>query len=166
VSVETTALILAWIAIVILACGLAGALLQIQALRVGVPSVGSVGPRVGTRPVSVLPGRPSWPNRTLLLFMDATCEVCGDLVEAIERSGHPDSELELVAVYPGAANGHPSDAMTVLEREAALFEAFRVSVTPLGVIVDENGSVLAAEPVGSLERLDALMSFPRSRGEE
>lgn len=154
-SFEGTALLLAWIAIMLLSFAMAGLLRQIQVLRMGMRGPGRLGPALGARPLASLPGGRPWSRRTVMLFLDRRCETCTELLPQAEAMVAPG--MDVVAVYAADGDGFTNGALTVLSNEAELFERFRITVTPFAVVLDESGSVSVAEPIPSVARFRALV---------
>lgn len=155
-SFEATAILLAWVAIVLLAFAMSGLLRQIQQLAAGVPGVSGVGPELGSRPRTVLPGGRAWTRHTILLFLDAGCDACTEISGALDGIARRNANAEFVAVYPSAGNGTAA-SITVLQHEQQLFRDYQIPATPFGVVVDAAGIVVAAAPLGSVSALDSLV---------
>jgi hypothetical protein len=154
-SFETTALLLTWAALVLLALALAGLVRQVHQLTHG-PGTRDLGLPTGT-PAPALdlvraePGRP-----TLLLFLSEDCPVCREVFqEALGLDGAPATR----AIFAEEAIGaDPPANMTILPDQAELFTAYQVPATPYGVIIGADGRVRVAEPVGSIRGLHALVT--------
>lgn len=153
-SIEGTALVLAWVAITLLALAMAGILRQVHALALG--SVGSASV-IGLVPGSQAPlleGEP-WRQATAIFFADADCEACGKLLPVYsEYASQSHSKTEWVTVFSGAAKKDvASHAVRTVVHSPASFAAYKIPVTPFGVAVDERGIVLDARPLGNEEAL-------------
>ncbi|HZE30105.1 MAG TPA: hypothetical protein VE198_01560 [Actinoallomurus sp.] len=154
-SFETTALLMTWVALVLLALVVAGLVRQVHQLTQG-PRTRDLGLRAGT-PAPALdlvraePGQP-----TLLLFLSEDCPVCHDVFqEAIGLDGAPATR----AIFAEEAIGaDPPANMAILSRQAELFTAYQVPATPYGVIIGADGRVRTAEPVGSIRGLHTLVT--------
>lgn len=165
-SFETTAILLSWVAILILALALAGLMRQFhlwaegqrpEPLALG-PAIGSTVPEAGD--LGARSGRP-----TLLLFVNDTCRGCERLLPALPQVARDHDDVRLVAMFPKAANGHRDLAgVHVVERQAHVFEREGISVTPFGVALSPEAKVLDRAPLGSMTSLSRFISknFPRS----
>ncbi|MFI6515990.1 hypothetical protein ACIBF1_10565 [Spirillospora sp. NPDC050679] len=153
-SFQTSALLLSWLAIGLLALVVAGLVRQVHALSQGAPRPSELGPPPGARAPAFERLGPG-----LLLFLDRDCGVCTEVLEAAGGLGRP-----LRAVFAGPAPEGLAPEITVLEGElGGLFEDYRVPATPFAVLVDAAGRVRAAEPVGSPEALRELMELEVAR---
>ncbi|TDD77753.1 hypothetical protein [Actinomadura rubrisoli] len=158
-SFQNSALLLSWVAILLLALVVAGLVRQVHALGTGAPGPAALGPATGTPAPAFDRLGPG-----LLLFLDRDCGVCADVLSAAGDLGRP-----LHAIFsgpapdaapgpaPGPASGSAPDGPTVLAGERdGLFAEYRVPATPFAVIVGADGRVRASEPVGSAEALREL----------
>jgi hypothetical protein len=148
-SFQTTALVLAWVAIVLLGLALSGLLRQIHLLRLG-----QVRPQLHSGPVVGMPapelGRDNRRPRTaVLLFSDRGCASCDRLLPEFEALAREDDGLEFKVLFPGSPNGFESGHVDILGGQAETFARFRIPATPYGVAVDSEGTVAAAGPIGS-----------------
>ncbi|MDN3355025.1 hypothetical protein [Actinomadura sp. DC4] len=154
-SFETTALLVTWVALVLLALVVAGLVRQVHQLTQG-PRTRELGlpagaPAPAPDVLGIEPGR-----ATLLLFLSEDCPVCHDVFEeALGIDGGPATR----AVFAGAAiEAVPPDGMRVLTGRQELFTDYQVPATPYGVIVGADGRVRTAEPVGSVRGLRELVA--------
>jgi hypothetical protein len=82
-SFQSTALLLAWVAIALLALAVSGLIRQLRS--VGLPTnrflptsiVGGLAPPLGD-------GSADWPKPTILLFVSAECRVCQDRLNELD----------------------------------------------------------------------------------
>lgn len=169
-SFQTSALILSWIAILLLALVVSGLVRQVHALSNGVAQRRPE--RVGLRPGSSAPGfarlAPVPPTVPLvLLFLDRDCGTCAEVLA--EAAGQADRVgVEFRMLYRDSAPPQAGLPVTVLGGQAELFERYDALVTPFATVVDPTGRVLRAEPLGSraaMRRLlDELGSSPGGFG--
>lgn len=152
----TSAVILAWIAILVLAFGMAGLLRQIHGLAAGeVQSVlPTTGPASGKRvhPSSGLPDI----GRGLLLFVGEECQVCSRVLPPVlsrHRDGWSDRTVLVTGGQAEALNKKISAGYQVIEGKRALFEYYAVPATPFAV-ASRDGVVTESSPVGSQHRLE------------
>jgi hypothetical protein len=154
-SFETTALLMTWVALVLLALVIAGLVRQVHQLtqgprtrELGLPA-GSLAP--GLDLVRAEPGQPA-----LLLFLSEDCPACQDVFqEALELTGGPATRAIFAEEAPAT---DPPANMRVLSGQKDLFASYQVPATPYGVIIGADGRVRTAEPVGSIRGLHALVT--------
>jgi hypothetical protein len=149
-SFTTSALLLSWVAILLLSLVVAGLIRQVHALAQGAPRTARLGPPPGSRAPEFDRLGPG-----LLLFLDRDCGTCTEVLTAATGPGK--------AIYAGPAPADAGTALTVLADEPGLFTAYHVPATPFAVLVDDSGVVLAAEPVGSAAALHALTEPAETR---
>lgn len=161
-SFQTSALILSWVAILLLALVVSGLVRQVHALSTGLvrPSES-----VGLRPGAPAPGldllAPSRAGPVLLLFLSPDCRTCTAVLdEAIGRAGR--DALTIRVLYagpvPAATAEPPAELPIALHGGAAeLFERYDAIATPFAVLVDPDGRVIRSEPVGSPAALRTLL---------
>ena len=147
---QTSALILSWAAILLLALVVSGLVRQVHALAAG-PR------RVGPRPGAPAPGLAGLapPDRPLvLLFLSADCRTCTEALAEAAATG------PVLALYAdtGPAGPPPAGPVTVHTGQAALFDRYDVVATPYAVVVDAADRVGAAGPVGSRAALRDLLA--------
>ncbi|TMR06480.1 hypothetical protein ETD83_04515 [Actinomadura soli] len=147
-SFQSSALLLSWVAILLLALVVAGLVRQVHALGQGTSSPTGLGPAPGTPAPSFDRLGPG-----LLLFLDRDCGVCTDVLAAADGLG----PLHAIFSGPPADGAAALPGATVLTGEQdGLFADYRVPATPFAVMVGADGRVRAAEPVGSPGALRAM----------
>ncbi|WP_199485339.1 hypothetical protein [Actinomadura craniellae] len=149
-SFQISALLLSWTAILLLSLVVAGLVRQVHALGSGGRPATLGPPPGGSAPAfdRLGPG--------LLLFLDADCGSCPEVLAAAERiDGTP-----VRAIFAGPA---PVAGIPVLAGEPELFDAYRIPATPFAVVVGGTGRVLGAEPVGSPAALRSFLDRVRAR---
>jgi hypothetical protein len=154
-SFETTALLVTWAALVLLALVVAGLVRQVHQLTQG-PRTREPGPAAGS-PAPGLDRLGAEPGRaTLLLFLSEDCPACQDVFhEAVGMTGGPATR----AVFAEEAIGAEAPPnMRILSGQRELFTAYQIPATPYGVVVGADGRVRTAEPVGSTRALHALVT--------
>ncbi|QFG21353.1 hypothetical protein [Actinomadura sp. WMMB 499] len=149
---ETTADLVCWTALVLLALALVRVNRRLRAVEARVPEPGlPAGTRApGLDRLGVAPAGP-----TLLLFLSSGCGGCpAVLEEAVALAADPAS-VPMRAVFSG--DGLPVDdgLIPVHTGERELMSAYRVPGTPFAVLV-ESGRVRRAVPVRSLDLLKEL----------
>ena len=151
-SFQTSALIVTWAALLLLAFVVAGLVRQVHALSSG----------AGARPVSsgLRPGDRAdlaglGANApAVLLFLRATCHTCVEaLAETVAVAG---DRLSVVALYEGQAPDAPP-GVTALGDRAHLFATYGALATPFAVLVGADGRITAAAPVGSRAAVRELL---------
>lgn len=154
-SFETTALLVTWVALVLLALVVSGLVRQVHQLTQGPrtrePGLPAGSPAPGLDRLVAEPGQ-----ATLLLFLSEDCPACQDVFqEALGLTGGPATRA-IFAEETAAAE--PPANMRILSGQGDLFTAYQVPATPYGVIVGADGRVRTAEPVGSIRGLHALVT--------
>ena len=97
-------------------------------------------------------------RRHLLLFADATCRACDDLVPAVIAAASRGTVPPLAVIGRGDAGSTPApwraaDVRVRIGSERAddVSEAFGVDVSPFVFVVDEGGSVVARAGAATLD---------------
>jgi len=160
-SFETSALVVTWAALLLMALVVSGLVRQVHALSAGgAHRTGQVGPRPGTPAPDLarLDARPP----VVLLFLSEDCRTCAAVLAEAERLA-PDGRGEpaLHALYAGAVPAGPTEltgGVTVHGRQAELFDRYDAVVTPFAVTVGRDGRVARSEPIGSPAALHALLN--------
>ncbi|SEG80451.1 hypothetical protein SAMN04489712_11383 [Thermomonospora echinospora] len=166
---ETTVLLLTWVAIALLAFVVSGLVRRVHHLGTGVrtaelgPAPGSAAPQFGRLTAGLSPGpspgpSPGRADRTLLLFLDADCGVCpqvlAELRDVLDGSGRT---LPVAALFADRALEGGHEGIEVFAGEAGLFEEYRIPAVPFAVLADGSGRVRTARPVGSPGALRDLL---------
>jgi hypothetical protein len=154
---ETTVLLLTWVAIALLAFVVSGLVRRVHHLSTGVraaelgPAPGSAAPQFGRL-------APGGADRTLLLFLDADCGVCpqvlAELRDVLAASGR---RLPVAALFAGPALEAGHEGVEVFADEAELFDEYQIPAVPFAVVADGSGRVRTARPVGSPGALRDLL---------
>jgi hypothetical protein len=177
-----------WIAIVVLAAALvwlglalAGLVREQAALRARVEELES-----RSDPVSFAEGlpiggqAPAWSittadgdvvtsrsvagRRHLVLFADADCLACEDVVPEVVRAAERGALPQAVIVGRGDPSSLPSSWRSVsagVERGREVSEAFDVDVSPYVFVVDDGGGVVARGGVVDLRDVERLVAAGR-----
>ncbi len=154
-SFETTAILLTWVAMTLLALTVAGLVRQVHQLTRG-PHAPDVGPSPGS-PAAALDRLGAEPGRTtLLLFLGEDCPACQDVFqEALTLTGAPPMRaLFLTDVIPAVLPAN----MRVFADQGELFEAYQVPATPFAVVIGADGRIRTAEPIGSVRALHGIVA--------
>ena len=103
-------------------------------------------------------------RRHLLVFADATCRACDDLVPAVIAAASIGTVPPLAVIGRGDAASTPgpwraADVRIRIgsERGDEVSEAFRVDVSPFVFVIDEGGSVVARGGAATLDDVLALV---------
>ncbi|MEV5572773.1 hypothetical protein AB0L06_22230 [Spirillospora sp. NPDC052269] len=153
-SFQTSALLLSWVAILLLALVVAGLIRQVHALA-GTGRTAPARPATGPETGAAAPGFERL-GPGLVLFLDRDCGVCDEVLSL--------AEPPLRAVFAGPAPVAAAPGVTVLANEVdGLFDDYRVPATPFAVVLTEDGRVGRAAPVGSPDSLRELLQ-PESVG--
>ncbi|MET7640865.1 hypothetical protein [Streptomyces sp. NPDC005438] len=159
----TSALLVSWVAIALLAFVVAGLVRQVHQLT----RAGGTRRASSPRKVGIDPGRPApaidelagQDQDAVLLFLSDTCHTCEDVLAAAGewvRREAPE-QLAVRAVYAETTVTATDEVVPVLPDRADLFEAYDALATPYAVIVDRTGRVRRSEPVGSASALLELL---------
>ncbi|MQY14417.1 hypothetical protein SRB5_45840 [Streptomyces sp. RB5] len=154
----TSALIASWAAILLLALVVSGLIRQVHQLTRERTQHHPTA--VGIQPGAAAPGLAGVlePGRDgVLLFLDADCRTCGEVLTeaAAWASRHGSGEVQLHAVYAGAPVS--GGELPVTGHRPDLFEAYDAIATPFAVATDPRGRVLRSEPLGSATALLRLL---------
>lgn len=167
-SIQAAALVVAWIAILLLSLTLAGVVRQLHSLRDEGTSHGNLGlPRgVKAPPTAALPAsdKPS-----VLLFASGGCRSCGEALPGLARFARAsDSTVTFSVVTRGDRIDHTLPPQVKVTVDARAFEEFRIPYVPVAVGIDAGGRVVDTKAVGSAELIDEFLeSFSsRMRGED
>jgi hypothetical protein len=164
-SFETSALLVSWVAIALLALVVSGLVRQVHALTSGHVHGGEVGPRTGS-PAPALSRLGSGQAGTVLLFLSEGCGPCEEILDeaASLAAGAAAHDVAVRALYPSTApslprapSADPPADLTLLDGEATLFEQYMIPATPFAVLVDATGRVARSEPLGSRRALRQLL---------
>jgi hypothetical protein len=156
-SFQTSALIVTWAALLLLALVVSGLVRQVHALSSGAPAG-----RVGLAPGSPAPAVERLGVRppAVLLFLSEECRTCADVLDHAARSKR--NGVSLHALYagqvPAAASGLP---LPVHGDQAELFATYDAIATPFAVVIDDAGRVARSEPLGSRDALRRLLLASR-----
>jgi hypothetical protein len=155
---QTSALILTWVALLLLALVVSGLVRQLHqltggALRnpnlVGLPA-GAAAPDLDR----VLPGRT---GPALLLFLSTDCRTCTAIVAELPAHLHrlATAGVGIRALYAGTAPA--AVPVPAVADAAGLFERYDAVATPFAVLVDAAGRVERSQPLGSVAALGAMI---------
>jgi hypothetical protein len=146
-----SALLLAWVAIVLLGLTVAGLVRQVHALQSGhQPERLEADLPTGTRAPTI--DGLGWDRQrtNVLLFVDASCHSCAQVLPYFDTlAKEKRSDTAFTALFAGHDGGFRTNHVRVLTRQARAFEQYQVPLTPFGVKVSPEGVLIAAAPVGS-----------------
>ena len=157
-SFQTSALILSWVAIALLALVVSGLVRQVQQLSS--TTVRRAEP-LGLAPGAPAPGFGALASASgatvVLLFLQPGCGTCAELLGEAGRLHEP-AAWEFRALYRGAVPDEVSGLpIRAFGDQADLFERYDAIAIPFAVAVDNRGRVLHSEPVGSGAALRRLL---------
>ena len=165
----TSALLLSWVAIALLALVVSGLVRQVHQLSRG--GLARAPGRLGVTPGSAAPHADDLladdvlaeGRDTLLLFLSAECRTCAEVLAEAARLDATATAVR--AVYAGQApttapdgTGTDGGAVPVTEGRPDLFTAYDAIATPFAVLVGPTGRVVRSEPPGSAAALRALLA--------
>lgn len=161
---EMSALLLTWVAMVLLALALGGVVRQVRILsgQARAAILRPDGPRVGSVLGSIPVGE-SDARRQVFVFLRANCPSCDALIPELVRSAAIRARLRLTAVFAAARPETELGSVDVMDHQSALFETLGISVTPYLVAISPERTVVEARPVGSVALLERVL---RSLSEE
>jgi len=155
-SFQTSALIVTWVALLLLALVVSGLVRQVHALSSGGARRAD---RLGPRPGSPAPNADQLGIRppAVLLFLSEDCHTCAEVLDEAGRLNGNGPELH--ALYAGRVPaGSEGQPIAVHGSQAGLFERYDAIVTPFAVVVGHDGRVVRSEPIGSPQALRGLLS--------
>jgi hypothetical protein len=153
VSFQTSALIVTWVALLLLAFVVVGLVRQVHALSSGAgPRPATEGLRTGDRADLAALGTTA---PAVLLFLRSTCHTCVEaLAETVAVVG---DRRPVVALYEGASADVPPGVVAFGD-QGHLFATYGALATPFAVLVGADGRITAAAPVGSRTTVRALLA--------
>lgn len=164
-SFTMSALLITWLAIALLAFAMSGLVRQVHALASSQAAHPRIGPPIG----AVLPElngtlRASHPtNPTVLLFSEATCSTCAELLPELARLATEHREAIQVGVY-FRGKRTPIDGPTVgptvetFENQSKVFDRLGISAVPYAIVTSPQGVVLDSQLTGSVALLRQLVN--------
>jgi hypothetical protein len=167
------------IAVVWIALALVGAVRELQELRARIDALGTrddatrrelpVGApvpvwRIATADGEVVSSSTFDARRHLLLFADAACRACDDLVPEVVRLAGAGTIPPVAVIGQGDAALTPGSWRVAdvrvrvgAERGDEVSAAFGVDITPSAIVVDEGGAVVARGPVATMDDVRGLL---------
>jgi hypothetical protein len=157
-SFETAALFASWTAIAVLVLvtvNLHARLRRLERAR-GAEGVPQPFARLVGRPLDAAAAAPTVPPPHAVLFLSSACPACTRILEELRRDAW-DAPLAL-AWIDGPASPPPPlpPTVAVLADGERLSAELGIRVAPFAVLVDPNGLIERAAPVGSLAALAEL----------
>lgn len=162
----TSALILAWVAILVLAFAMAGLLRQVRVLSASPLTREQAGLPVGA-PAPPLRSGDAGGRRggTIALFLDKACDACTRrFALAEELVAGATGSLHVLALFPEDAGGLHGRRLEVVEHAEEAFTLYKVPATPFGVVIGDDGRIAHAAPLGSDQMLELLITNARNEG--
>ncbi|MGH8929315.1 MAG: hypothetical protein ACRDZO_01430 [Egibacteraceae bacterium] len=150
-TVEFAAILLAWVAIVLLGFALAGVLRQLHELRSQLgPQLSATGPAPGQPLLAEAIG-----TTGLMLFVSRTCGACAQVLPEVARIAAERPRWAVEVCYRDEPGALEVPGVRVRGGKRALFDALGITITPFAVTTDGRQVVVAA-PTGSPAALRAL----------
>jgi hypothetical protein len=164
-SFETSALLVTWVAIVLMAFVVAGLVRQVYALTTGRVRVraSEVGLSPGTSAPEFARLAAGHSGRLLLLFLSEGCGICDEVLDEVARvAGKPSrSSIGLRILYATTPSlksvREGGNGVSLLRGETKLFDEYEVPATPFAVTIDAAGHIVHSEPIGSRDAFRRLM---------
>jgi hypothetical protein len=168
-SFQTTALVLAWVAIMGLTFLVSRLLHQVQVMSSSGHPVRSL--QVGVAPGSPAPaldGHELTPGRaSVIFFADDSCSSCSALLPHVtEMAERSKREIDVIVAYDEKASQPKAATPTsliLLEQQAPAFERFRIPATPFGIAVSTSATVIESVPISGPDDFDRLIDEARGR---
>jgi hypothetical protein len=155
-SVLAAMLTLAWGCLVVLTLAMAGMLRQLRELQTEVVALRAA---QGMQPWRATVGRPmpqlAGAGPAVVLVLDPGCGLCDEVREPFTRlpTEYPGIRFEVLS--PRALRQHWVAAPNITSRvDAALVTELDLPWAPALLHVDDDGTVLAAQPVGAPQQID------------
>lgn len=162
---ETTLLVLAWGAIVVMALAMSGILRQLSVLettlnlRLSGPHRGGAEGKLVRLPRMNLDTILEENRLTCLLFVEPSCGPCVSLLQRLPSLMDEYNDTVGLVVVPLAGRVTVNDARVRVSQEAAaVADWVHVTATPFGALIRPDGAVLRARPLGSLEAANAFLN--------
>lgn len=160
-SFTASALVLTWVALLLLSLVVAGLVRQIHELQQAAPpGTDRRGPR--GRLGAVVPPVPGIDTSAvrLLLLLDADCDACTILLDGVRSTLSPTVLRTGVALlYADEIDPRAARLGAALAGDAGgVFDAVGATALPYGVALGGDGRVAAAGPVGAVSQLMPLLS--------
>lgn len=166
-SLETSALLLSWLVILMLALAMAGVIrqLRIVSMAVGGMAVSPSASLEGLRlPEDLRRAMNGMAAGATLIFMDSACQSCASILPQVQQSSREDGNRRLKIVFRGSAPDWVAGEPQVFDQMGTAFEALQIPATPFAVDIDEAGGVARAAPVGSEQAfVDFMANGPKER---
>jgi hypothetical protein len=152
-SFQTSALIVTWVALLLLAFVVAGLVRQVHALSTAAGArPAATGPRTGD-PADL--ARFGVTGPAVLLFLRSTCPTCTEALA--ETAAVVGDRLTVVALYEGQVP-EQAPGIVALGDQGHLFAGYGAVATPFAVLAGADGRITAAAPVGSRAAVRALLA--------
>lgn len=161
-SFETSALILAWMVIALLALALGGMLRHLRQLTmmVGAQPRRLRGPVLGsTFPLTVR--TTSNGSRQFFVFLTSPCGTCESLAPEI-RTAVSDG-VSITTLFRDGPPSYDLGEAVVLDHQWPLFESLQINRTPYIVAVDEQQRIVMSQSVGSSAALRQMIRSEKRR---
>jgi thiol-disulfide isomerase/thioredoxin len=162
-SFELSAILATWIAIGLLGLALAGVVRQVRYLS-SAPSITHMGLLSGIgRPAPRLTGEAhDWAvgKPRVVLFASSKCPACDQRIAdlAAVAQANPNG-VQFAAIYRGSDTGEAraSEIRMFADQDQA-FDELKVTLTPFGLVIDGEGVIKEAIPIGSESAIRHLVS--------
>ncbi|MFC4118925.1 hypothetical protein [Nonomuraea zeae] len=159
-GIEAAAILLSWIAIVILAGAVAACVRALRFQEARLLQVLSQPRRLSPGDRMMLPrplaGHLPPGDSILLLFGTAECGSCREALRNLAARYDAGRKLpHLVAAFRGPAPDVPGPPVTVVTHQAQAFEELNIGLLPFAVLLRDD-EVVAAGAVGSEQSIDEL----------
>lgn len=105
----------------------------------------------------------------IVLFLDARCSACADLVAAIEEGHVAELSAPLIVVSDEVEAARrlrrSADATVLVDAERSIANVFKNTISPHVFVVDEYGVVVATGTPNRWNELESLVATSRRGGD-
>jgi hypothetical protein len=155
------AVVLAWLALIVLAFAMAGLLRQLRDIQAGIARPVTQAP--GIAPVSREIPESLRPRGTttysVVLLVDENCPLCAEVAPVFEQVAAAGSlVLTFVVLGRVRSESYEQDGRIEYVADAGAYHRLDPGWRPAVLAVDSQGRVVAAEPAGSEEAMRAVLS--------
>lgn len=156
----TAAVILAWIVIAILAFAMAGLLQQLRSVQAAVTRKGLASADSGNHPVRQLPDSVlplPGKSQSAVLLVDTDCPVCAEITPVFSELAAAQTEIDFLVLGYGTSEKWDSLRNVRVLSDATAFHLLDPGWRPALIVLDATGTIMATEPVGSVEAVRSVV---------
>ncbi len=163
-SALTAAVVLAWVAILILALAISGLTRAVGRLATGAVGAPAAHPLIGSQ-APPIPALGPWSEPTVMVFVDPTCIVCRERIQDIKEIHSGETNWILVTTDPSETfSDLELNGLRLIRVESPYVTFFGAYSKPFGVVIDSNGLIVAASALGNRKMLTDLVPMGSREG--